>query len=116
MVRRLFEENTHTKRKRKLISMIFFVLYSLKSVLNENPFQKQQNSLIAGLRATNEALLKQEIMNNAAQDITSGGTSNGSMDKKETSPECLDPLQIEHIKEQATPSTGNKQFLMFFLK
>lgn len=75
--------------------------------MNENQFQKQQNSLIAGLRATNEALLKQEILNNAAQEIASG-TSNGSMDKKETSPECLDPLQIEHLKEQATPSTGNK--------
>lgn len=76
-------------------------------------FQKQQNSLIAGLRATNEALMKQEIANaglptttqNIQTDVTSG-TSNGSAEKKtETSPECHDPLQSEITKE-TTPSTS----------
>lgn len=65
--------------------------------------QKQQNSLIAGLRATNDALHRQDLLGttsgNVSADITSGGTSNNSMDKKEsTSPECFDPL-AEHSKD-----------------
>lgn len=74
-------------------------------------FQKQQNSLIAGLRATNEAMMRQEAniaflgtMQTMATDITSG-TSNGSVEKKETSPECQDSLQTDHTKE-TTPSTS----------
>lgn len=80
----------------------------MKKILS-NIFQKQQNSLIAGLRATNEALLKQELLNasmlgGAQADVVSG-TSNGSLEKKEPSPECHDPLSIDHTKE-ATPSTS----------
>lgn len=71
--------------------------------------QKQQNSLIAGLRATNEALLKQELaassmLGATPADVTSG-TSNGSLEKKDPSPECQDPLASDHTKE-ATPSTS----------
>lgn len=76
-------------------------------------FQKQQNSLIAGLRATNEALLKQELATigmpvNLQAEITSGGTSNGSVERKETSPESQDALQIDHTKE-TTPSTSKSR-------
>lgn len=65
--------------------------------------------MIAGLRATNEALLKQELLNasmlgGTQADVVSG-TSNGSLEKKEPSPECHDPLSIDHTKE-ATPSTS----------
>lgn len=65
--------------------------------------------MIAGLRATNEALLKQEIAaagtsTNLQAEITSG-TSNGSAEKKETSPDSQDALQSEHTKE-TTPSTS----------
>lgn len=72
-------------------------------------FQKQQNSLIAGLRATNEALFKQELvatsmLGSMQTDVTSG-TSNGSAEKKDPSPDSQDPLQVEHSKE-ATPSTS----------
>lgn len=74
--------------------------------------QKQQNSLIAGLRATNEALMRQEqsisfiTSGNAPGpgDVTSA-TSNVSAEKKETSPECIDPLQAEHTKELTTPTS-----------
>ncbi|XP_031638611.1 sodium leak channel non-selective protein [Contarinia nasturtii] len=80
----------------------------LKKIRTQNA-NKQQNSLIAGLRATNEALLKQEIINagmpaSTQTDVTSG-TSNGSAEKKETSPECPDPLQAEHAPKETTPST-----------
>lgn len=74
--------------------------------------QKQQNSLIAGLRATNEALLKQELLatsmlGGTPADVMSG-TSNGSLEKKDPSPECHDPLASDHTKE-ATPSTSKLQ-------
>lgn len=64
--------------------------------------------MIAGLRATNEALQKQDQLAaasaNASIDVTSG-TSNGSLDKKDsTSPECFDPL-AEHTKD-TTASTS----------
>lgn len=72
--------------------------------------QKQQNSLIAGLRATNEALMKQEIsatgpMSGLQADITSGA-SNGSAEKKDASPDSQEiGAQTEHTKEM-TPSTS----------
>lgn len=79
--------------------------------------------MIAGLRATNEALLKQEIINaglpiatqNTQTDVMSG-TSNGSAEKKETSPECHDPLHAELTKE-TTPSTSKniKQMSCIYL-
>lgn len=61
--------------------------------------------------------MKQDLGTNAnvSQDITSG-TSNGSMDKKETSPDCFDPLHAEHAKEQATPSTGIGLIFTLILK
>lgn len=72
--------------------------------------------MIAGLRATNEALLKQEAANviflgnvQTTQTDVASGTSNGSAEKKETSPECHDPLQVEHTKE-TTPSTSTFLF------
>lgn len=69
--------------------------------------------MIAGLRATNEALMRQEqsisilasAMAPGTGDATSAATSNGSTDKKETSPECIDPLQVEHSKELTTPTS-----------
>lgn len=72
--------------------------------------QKQQNSLIAGLRATNEALLKQEtafigVGANLQAEVLSGGTSNGSVEKKEASPDSQEALQADHMKE-TTPSTS----------
>lgn len=74
--------------------------------------------MIAGLRATNEALLKQEAINaglpaSTQTDVTSG-TSNGSAEKKETSPECPDLLQAEHAPKETTPSTSErkKNFLL----
>lgn len=41
-------------------------------------------------------------------DVTSG-TSNGSAEKKDTSPECQDSLQADHTKE-TTPSTSENAF------
>lgn len=41
---------------------------------------------------------------NTPVDVTSG-TSNGSLEKKETSPECFDPLQAEHAKELTPPTS-----------
>lgn len=66
--------------------------------------------MIAGLRATNEALMKQEtafigVGSNLQAEVTSGGTSNGSVEKKETSPDSQDALQTDHTKE-TTPSTS----------
>lgn len=62
------------------------------------------------MRATNEALMKQELAtiglpSTLQSEITSGGTSNGSVEKKETSPDSQDALQTEHTKE-TTPSTS----------
>lgn len=61
------------------------------------------------MRATNEALMKQEInataaMSNLQADVTSGA-SNGSFEKKEASPEQEHGAQTEHSKE-VTPSTS----------
>lgn len=43
-------------------------------------------------------------MASGTADVTSAATSNGSTDKKETSPECVDP-QAEHSKELTTPTS-----------
>lgn len=85
-----------------------------------NALQKQQNSLIAGLRATNEALLKQEtaiigVGSNLQAEVTSGGTSNGSVEKKDASPDSQDALQTDHAKE-TTPSTSMCSFSFSFEK
>lgn len=63
--------------------------------------------MIAGLRATNEALMKQEAINNAQslQTESAAGISIGSSEKKNTFLEFHDPLQAEYTKE-TTPSTG----------
>lgn len=72
------------------------------------------------MRATNEALLKQEAANagllsniQTTQTDVASGTSNGSVEKKETSPECQDPLQTEHAKE-TTPSTSTSSKMKEF--
>lgn len=68
--------------------------------------QKQQNSLIAGLRATNEIPVKQEvnpIVADTAIDVS--GTTNGSIEKKDTSNECFDPLQADYMKETAASTS-----------
>lgn len=69
--------------------------------------------MIAGLRATNEALMRQEQsmsllaagMVPVTGDVASAAASNGSADKKETSPDGIDPLQAEHSKELTTPTS-----------
>lgn len=63
--------------------------------------------------------MKQELFNSnmlgATQaDVTSGGTSNGSLEKKDPSPESQEQLPSDQTKE-ATPSTSKLFFLFFFL-
>lgn len=78
--------------------------------------------MIAGLRATNEALMRQEQSLLAAGivpvtgDVASAAASNGSADKKETSPECIDPLQAEHSKELTTPTSKTIENSRFWIR
>ena len=68
--------------------------------------------MIAGLRATNETLTKQDISNvglpivtqNIHTDITSG-VSNGASEKKDTIIECHDQFQPNFTKETTTSTS-----------
>lgn len=73
--------------------------------------QKQQNSLIAGLRATNEAMMKQDtsiagLATCGDIELTGGTINGGSVDKKDSSIECFDPLQVEYAKESMSATTS----------
>lgn len=73
--------------------------------------QKQQNSLIAGLRATNEAMMRQDpsiaCLAISGEVETAGATNNGSVDKKDSSIECFDPLQADYAKESMSAASLN---------
>lgn len=51
-----------------------------------------------------QELVTASMLGATPADVTSG-TSNGSLEKKDPSPECQDPLALDHTKE-ATPSTS----------
>lgn len=67
------------------------------------------------MRATNEALMKQELSaigpTSSLQAELTSGTSNGSVEKKETSPDSQEVgVQSDHTKE-TTPSTSKLDLL-----
>lgn len=61
------------------------------------------------------AIANAGIIGNITGDVTSG-TSNGSLEKKEATIECLDPLAAEHVKELTPPASKSSILLFFFCR